>query len=471
MEWARKHTAKWILVTKNEDGTQTAHCTCCDKDVDIKAKHRTKVTCPNCGKEMEVIHKWRLSYFEDDAFVAIPKALNNKEIMLRYLHIGRKYNTLYGYDNVNHPHIEEVARMVITENDSYTFEKQIDGGWIYSKKDWFAEYNMANYRRLCCLQADEYSRILTRELRKTDWFKYMTPQMIHTLWNDKVYVNGNICGIGARSDLYERLLKVGLTVLAIEDICSYYGNRIEYDKNETALTKMLGINKNQLKILAKHQTLKSLEILRKVPNADEELIDICEKANVSAYEIEGLNNAKKVIAYAAKQNIRVHEWKHYFGLLEDLGYDKDESYLYPKDFRKMESAIVNEVKIKKNAKNDPTIMKIAEGLKNNKELRDMFAGSDGLMVYVPESTKDLIEEGAKLHNCLSTYIDRVAEGKTLIFFIRKIEDPTAPYVAMEYCHGRVIQCREDYNKTAEPKVLDFAAELARRLAKQNLLVA
>ena len=69
-------------------------------------------------------------------------------------------------------------------------------------------------------------------------------------------------------------------------------------------------------------------------------------------------------------------------------------------------------------------------------------------------------------------MDRYAEGKTLIFFVRRIEDPTAPYIAMEYCHGRVVQCRYNYNKRVEDeKIIGFTNALAEALAKEKILVA
>ena len=165
-EWCRKTTAQWIYVQRDETGKQIAHCTCCDTDIEIgKTKHRDKVVCPNCKKELEVIHDWRIKYFDDVKFVAIPKAINSKELMLRYVLVERNKST------ISNPVIREVARHIVTEKTAHTFEMDGLNHWNYSICRWFAEYNMYNYRTYCCMNAMEYIPLLTRELRKIDKLK------------------------------------------------------------------------------------------------------------------------------------------------------------------------------------------------------------------------------------------------------------------------------------------------------------
>ena len=108
-------------------------------------------------------------------------------------------------------------------------------------------------------------------------------------------------------------------------------------------------------------------------------------------------------------------------------------------------------------------------------LQEFLNGSNGLLVYVPESSEDLIAEGKSMNNCVGTYVDRIAEGKTFVFFVRRLDDPTAPFVDFEYCNGEVIQCRYDHNETATEdteqgaKIISFVDAFANKLRKNNVL--
>ena len=243
---------------------------------------------------------------------------------------------------------------------------------------------------------------------------------------------------------------------------------------------MLGINKRQFNVLRNHQTRKAYKAIQLFPNAYE---DFLEKVVASGIHSEDLKeiieagfNVNKTISYLSKTGCNAHEWLHYTKIMKQLNYNLDDSYLYPKDFRKEDSRITREYEEKTNAEKDAPknilIANISKALRENEFIKEFFAGSNGLQILVPETAQDLRQEGRILHNCLSTYIDRVATGKTLIFFIRRIDNPTSPYIAMEYCHGRVVQCRLDHNVAVkDEKIINFAEALAKKLREQNILAA
>ena len=53
------------------------------------------------------------------------------------------------------------------------------------------------------------------------------------------------------------------------------------------------------------------------------------------------------------------------------------------------------------------------------------------MITVPKDTKELIEEGRKMSNCIASYVDRVADHECMIFFCRKTSDPDTSFVDIE----------------------------------------
>lgn len=82
---------------------------------------------------------------------------------------------------------------------------------------------------------------------------------------------------------------------------------------------------------------------------------------------------------------------------------------------------------------------------------------NGLMVMAPHEAKDIRIEGRTLHHCVGTYVERVAKGKTNIFFVRKEETPEVPYFTMEInMDGVMIQCRGKYNCSMPDDVKAFA---------------
>ena len=481
-EWMKSHTGKWLTVTR-ENGTEVARCSCCGEVVEIgKTKHKGKVICPNCKKEVEVLHGWRTSkYWDDVQFVIVPKAIDSKTLMLRYYYVLRG-----NFERIHAPAIGECARMIINtkRKSAHPFEKAYKK-WEYTRRSFFTEFNMYNYRRWCCLQGIDYERLFVRELRKLDVFKYWTPKMIKELRTRRYYTHDVIRVMAARADLYEKMYKAGLVDAVKSDIEATEYSEIKYNAKEKSLTAMLGITKGQLKHLrcVKHH----LNVLEYMQNercvTDSELISVIDKSGVryrdAKWIFEENLNAKKMLSYIARHGINIWEYRRYKENLITLGYRLDDAYLYPRDFRHDDLRVADEMTEKrnhdleeKNVERNILISGISKGLRENKELMEFFSGSEGLVVYVPETIEELKEEGKRLHNCLGSYADRVAEGKTLIFFIRRMEDPTAPYIAMEYCHGRVIQCRLDYNEPVkDTKIIDFAEALARKLAAMDILAA
>lgn len=61
------------------------------------------------------------------------------------------------------------------------------------------------------------------------------------------------------------------------------------------------------------------------------------------------------------------------------------------------------------------------------------------VVVAPTSPADLVEEGTRLHHCVRSYIDRVADGQTNIMFIRKKENPDEPFFTVEISNDRTIE--------------------------------
>jgi hypothetical protein len=85
-------------------------------------------------------------------------------------------------------------------------------------------------------------------------------------------------------------------------------------------------------------------------------------------------------------------------------------------------------------------------------------------VIAPTIPNDLAKEGMTLHHCVKSYIDRVAEGRTNIMFIRKNDALEEPFFTVEVSNeGTVEQVHGFGNRNAntEPGLEEFVSEWAK----------
>lgn len=100
---------------------------------------------------------------------------------------------------------------------------------------------------------------------------------------------------------------------------------------------------------------------------------------------------------------------------------------------------------------------------------------DEFMVIVPEQLSDIKLEGELQHHCVGGYIDRHANGTTVILFVRRTMLPLSPLYTVEISpEGKLRQIQGDHNYTvnkptpeADAFVKRWLAEVQRRLAKDK----
>lgn len=83
-------------------------------------------------------------------------------------------------------------------------------------------------------------------------------------------------------------------------------------------------------------------------------------------------------------------------------------------------------------------------------------------IVLPTHMQDLVTEGNEMHHCVGGYIDRVANGDTLIVFVRHKDTPNKCYITAEInpSNGRVGQYYLAYDHTVtKTEDLEFKAKL------------
>lgn len=88
-------------------------------------------------------------------------------------------------------------------------------------------------------------------------------------------------------------------------------------------------------------------------------------------------------------------------------------------------------------------------------------------VVAPKRANDLVNEGKKLHHCVASYVERVSENKTTIYFIRKKDAKDEPFYTVEVQKGIIKQVHGLSNCNPTTEVLMFVTRWAE--AKKLLL--
>lgn len=146
----------------------------------------------------------------------------------------------------------------------------------------------------------------------------------------------------------------------------------------------------------------------------------------------------RTLNYLVKQrkksrNVDPDYLRDYWSMLRKRQRGLPDELKYPGDLVRAhdrEVELANEIENKR----------LSEGISKTAEKFECLSYEDketGLFIRVAHSQIELINEGKILSHCVGTYANRVAEGKTCILFIRKIEEPEVPFFTLEYNNGRV----------------------------------
>ena len=467
IKYLKQKSAKYIFVY---DKQWNAQCTRCDAEFNAgKIKHLSEIKCPKCKATLQVQHTWRMSQRREIIeWLAVPKVIDPHTLVLRFV---------LAYQLGSNPmKIEECARMVINENNAKAryFTLNTAGEWTEGKGVYFRLPGLS-WNKFLCYYADPYMKNFYKEVNKLDCFKYYPVENDYKETHMVTQLHYSI----RAARLNEKLRKVGLDNLANEHF-SYFqrnGDRcFNYNRRQTSLIKMLRLNSTTYDCLknSNYQTFSEIIWLQKnreTINADNYKLVGSSYEYVKVRELAERVHATfhKMHNYLTANSINKTEYSVYLDNLDKLKYDiTDKYYSMPKNFREADDKCTQEYmekfekdKLKKMRKNDKLIKAISDGIRKMDNLQEFLNGSNGLLVYVPESSKDLTNEGKALHNCIGTYVDRIANGKTLVFFVRQLNNPSAPFVAFEYHDGEVVQCRYDHNKSVDDdNILQFVNKFA-----------
>ena len=87
-------------------------------------------------------------------------------------------------------------------------------------------------------------------------------------------------------------------------------------------------------------------------------------------------------------------------------------------------------------------------------------------IVLPKDIQDLVTEGNEMHHCVGGYRDKVANGESLIVFIRHKDTPDKCYITAEInpITGRILQYYLAYDRhISKPEDFEFMERLQKWL--------
>ena len=85
---------------------------------------------------------------------------------------------------------------------------------------------------------------------------------------------------------------------------------------------------------------------------------------------------------------------------------------------------------------------------------------ENYLIRAPKTAGDIVDEATQQSNCLRSYIDKVAEGQTTVFFLRKKKTPDDSLVTVEVRNGSLVQVKGKFNREPSSGLKDILAKWA-----------
>lgn len=161
------------------------------------------------------------------------------------------------------------------------------------------------------------------------------------------------------------------------------------------------------------------------------------------------------------------DYKDYLEQLERLGVKPTKKNKYPQDFYSTHAELAELVAEKENKERKKENRRLNRELKKRiTTLKEMYKlDSEEYEIVWPNTKKDFVVEGQLQHNCVGGYFKQVAEGETVVFFLREKSNLKKPFCTVEFREGICWQCRTKYNKEAPAEAMKAMKQITENYKK------
>ena len=517
-EWMRtvgiNQAAYLIYDAASKKKEKVAFCTICGKyhtieNADILLRNYEKAICPGCGSEVECRSKGRIpAHFKKDCWLCVMQHVEGG-FVARYLSAHFHYH----FSNVM---------------DTDIYEWKMAPGFLELCRDFYIgrSYKGFEYRvykqfqeRWCpengiipCARAVVYTRNLSEVLKGTP-YKYSALDIFQEKYGYHEIPVYRYLNYFTTAPCLEYFVKSGLVKLTDNIVSHGQGKHINLKAKDR--WKIIDLPTAYIRQLARLnggrsmvELLWTFAVRYQDPPKDEFVAEWYGTFGEGTRQIHAADASgiplPKFLHYIKKQRKKYtgaelercgharyygrpsnrHEkyrrectnvaidWEDYIGFCRQLHINLDDEYnLLPPDLKEAHDRLAEELQKIKDEKERKAKARMEKTI--NKILREMRSDNPyemtygGLFIAVPKNAEDIRREGELQHHCVATYINREAQGQTMILFVRQKKAPEEPFYTLEYRDGKVIQCRGKRNCDMTANVETFVKAFERMMQKKD----
>ena len=466
-----------------------AYCTACRHEVRIAAaKHNTSGLCPRCKKKITFKCRGRRGRIFDRETVQVLQKAEGNGLVLRIIKV---YRSFADSDIPNHFEIWENARQFITLSSSG--QCSVDAYYYHYKAGydltpWCNGYRPVFDRWKYNFTADMsgvlYQRNLSDTLKDTPW-AYSQLEAFSGI--------ASFSGVATFLSAYikrpkiEHLIKMKLYRLVSGIIYGGYSYSAlqAINFNGENMRAILGIDRPYFPLLRElNPSFDQLHLIRQLLQADHKPSTEQIKWFIAS-KISNADAAKELLAHMSvhklqryveqqfapedevalkrvdyyKINTLITDYHDYLCMCKELQYDVKNSFiLFPHELKAAHDSVAKTLKDKRTAEHEKAIA----GSFDEWQKRYQYQSKE-LMMIPPHSAKEIVDEGAALHHCVRLYVKNVAEKKSVILFVRSVDEPDKSLCTVEVKDGQVTQARGFDNEEPPAQITAFIEQWKQRV--------
>lgn len=485
----REVMPQYIFYDYQRKGPERAFCTACRHEVSIAAaKHNASGTCPRCKKKITFKCRGRRGRIFDRATVQVLQKAEGNGLVLRIIKV---YRSFADSDIPNHFEIWENARQFITLSSSG--QCSVDAYYYHYKAGydltpWCNGYRPVFDRWKYNFTADMsgvlYQRNLSDTLKDTPW-AYSQLEAFSGIAS----FSGVATFLGAyiKRPKIEHLIKMKLYRLVSGIIYGGYSYSAlqAINFNGENMRAILGIDRPYFPLLRElNPSIDQLHLIRQLLQADHKPSTEQIKWFIAS-KISNADAAKELLAHMSvhklqryveqqfapkdeaalkrvdyyKMNTLITDYHDYLCMCKELQYDVKNSFiLFPRELKAAHDSVAKTLKDKRTAEHEKAIA----GSFDEWQKRYQYQ-SKKLMMIPPHSAKEIVDEGAALHHCVRLYVKNVAEKKSVILFVRSVDEPNKSLCTVEVKDGQVTQARGFDNEEPPAQITAFIEQWKQRV--------
>lgn len=291
----------------------------------------------------------------------------------------------------------------------------------------------------------------------------------------------------------EYLVKAGLLRMAADVVNTYgwWGDPDAVDAQARSIRGALKLDGNRVnRIKQLNGGLNVLEWLQKeeamgVRISEESLRYLSEK-RLSVREcgslLESAGSVNRMVNYIKKQKLPARKtmiiWEDYLRMAANEGMNiMDDIVRFPKDLKARHDQLVELANERREAKRMEGYAGLDRRIRGRlSDVKKYFWEDDGYIIVPAAKSEELMAEGRALHHCVGAsdrYMEKMAEGKSWILFLRKKEAPEKPYYTIEISmeDDRIIQYYSEFDRQPDKETVDrVLAKFKKSLKRDRIQV-